>query len=152
MRVVEGGQRPWMHWKGVVDEVSFPRTLYLPLPAKCNLCTQETDINYGSFKSIIHNNLKQISSAFYAAGEIIPLGVLTFGLIIYGGTILVGKTNLTCRNALTDSLTPHQIFVPGARLAQCPTPGSASQIQGASQWNRQAQSQFQRISGHPVPE
>jgi hypothetical protein len=61
---------------------------------------QETDINYGPFKSIVHNNLKQISSAFYAVGEVIPLIVSTFDLIIYGDTILVGKINLTCRNAL----------------------------------------------------
>ncbi len=35
-------------------------------------------------------------------GEVIPLGVSTFGLIAYGGTIPVGKTNLTCRNLLVD--------------------------------------------------
>jgi hypothetical protein len=60
-------------------------------------------INYCPFKSIVRNNLKQISSAFHAAGEVIPLGVSTYGLIVYGGTILVGKTDLTCRNALDDT-------------------------------------------------
>ena len=64
---------------------------------------QETDINYGPFKSIVRDNLKRISSAFYAAGEVIPLGVSTFGLIVYGGTLPVGKTLLTCRNALDDT-------------------------------------------------
>jgi hypothetical protein len=53
---------------------------------------QETDINYSPFKSIVRDNLKQISSAFYAAGEVIPLGVSTFGIIVYGGTIPMGKT------------------------------------------------------------
>ncbi len=63
---------------------------------------QEMDINYSPFKSIAHNNLKGIASAFYALGEDIPLGGLTLGLIVYGGTIPVGTTNIMCHNALTD--------------------------------------------------
>ncbi len=40
-------------------------------------------------------------SAFYAADLSIPLNTSTFGLIVYGGTILVGtKSTITCRNAL----------------------------------------------------
>jgi hypothetical protein len=59
--------------------------------------------NYGPFKSIIHDSLKRIASALYIAGEDIPLEVLTFGLIVYGSTILMGTTNITCRNALVDT-------------------------------------------------
>jgi hypothetical protein len=64
---------------------------------------QETDLNYGPFKSIARNNLKKILSTFYAAGLPIPLGVSTFGLIVYGGTIPVGKMTITCQNAIAES-------------------------------------------------
>ena len=50
--------------------------------------------------SIVCNNLKRIILAFYAAGEDIPLGMSTFGLIIHGSIILVGTTDIMCRNAL----------------------------------------------------
>ncbi len=53
---------------------------------------QETDLNYGPFKSVVCNNLKKISSAFYAANLPIPLNILAFGLIVYGSTILVGTS------------------------------------------------------------
>jgi hypothetical protein len=32
--------------------------------------------------------------------EDIPLGMSTFGLLVYGGTILLGTTSITYRNAL----------------------------------------------------
>jgi hypothetical protein len=64
---------------------------------------QETDINYGPFKTIVRNNLKQLSSAFFAAGVTIPLGVSTFGLIVYSGTIPVDSSmTITCKNALAE--------------------------------------------------
>jgi hypothetical protein len=45
-----------------------------------------------------------MSLAFYAAGLTIPLNMTTFGLIVYGGTILVGpSTIITCRNALEET-------------------------------------------------
>ena len=60
------------------------------------------DLNYGLFKSVIRNNLREISSAFYPADLSIPLNTSTFGLIVYGGTIPVGTTlTITCQNALT---------------------------------------------------
>jgi hypothetical protein len=63
---------------------------------------QETDLNYGPFKSVNRNNLRDILSAFYAADLSIPLNTSTFGLIVYGGTIPVGTTSaITCRNART---------------------------------------------------
>jgi hypothetical protein len=101
--------------------------IYPGLP-KATSVQQETDVNYSPFKSIVRDNLKQISSAFYAAGEVIPLGKSTFGLIVYGGTIPVGKTYLKCRNALNDTFDVTSNLAHGARLEQCPTPGSASQI------------------------
>jgi hypothetical protein len=65
---------------------------------------QETDHNYGPFKGVVRDNLKKMSSAFYAAGLRIPLNTTTFGLIVYGGTIPVGpSTTITCRNALAET-------------------------------------------------
>ena len=65
---------------------------------------QETDHNYGPFKGVVRDNLKKMSSAFYAAGLSIPLNTTTFGLIVYGGTIPVGpSTTITCRNALAET-------------------------------------------------
>jgi hypothetical protein len=65
---------------------------------------QEPDRNYGLFKSVVCNNLREISSAFYAADLSIPLNTSTFGLIIYVGTIPVGtRTTITCRNALSEA-------------------------------------------------
>ena len=65
---------------------------------------QETDQNYGPFKGVVCDNLKKMSSAFYAAGLTIPLNMMTFGLIVYGGTIPVGpSTTVTCRNALAET-------------------------------------------------
>ena len=83
---------------------------------------QETDRNYGPFKSVICNNLREISSAFYVANLSIPLNTSTFGLIVYGGTIPVGtRSTITCRNALTETFN-----VDGAKSVQCRTRGSAS--------------------------
>ncbi len=57
---------------------------------------QEMDLNYGPFKIVVCNNLKEISSAFYVAGLPIPPNMSTFGLIVYGGTIVVGMPAITC--------------------------------------------------------
>jgi hypothetical protein len=64
---------------------------------------QETDLNYGPFKSVVRNNLKEISSAFYGADLPIPLNTSMFGLIVYGGTIPVGMSTITCQNALAET-------------------------------------------------
>jgi len=65
---------------------------------------QEMDLNYGPFKFVIRNNLREIYSAFYAADLSIPLNTSTFGLIAYGGTIPVDTTStITCRNTLAET-------------------------------------------------
>jgi hypothetical protein len=76
--------------------------IYPSLPNATSV-QQETDLNYGPFKSVIRSNLKKISSAFYAAGLPIPLELSMFGLIVYGGTILVGKSTIICRNTLAET-------------------------------------------------
>ena len=77
--------------------------LYPGLPNATSV-QQETDHNYGPFKGVVRNNLKKISTSFYAAGLTIPLNTTTFGLIVYGGTIPVGpSTTITCRNALAET-------------------------------------------------
>jgi hypothetical protein len=77
--------------------------LYSSLPNATSV-QQETDRNYGPFKSVVRNNLREISSAFYAANLSIPLNTSTFGLIVYDGTIPVGtRSTITCRNALAET-------------------------------------------------
>ena len=77
--------------------------IYRGLPNATSV-QQETDHNYGPFKGIVSDNLKKISSAFYAAGLTIPLNMATFGLILYSGTIPVGpSTTITCQNALQET-------------------------------------------------
>jgi hypothetical protein len=75
--------------------------IYPSLPNATSV-QQEMDLNYGPFKSTICNNLKEISSAFYAADLPIPQNTSMFGLIVYGGTILVGMSTITCQNALAE--------------------------------------------------
>jgi hypothetical protein len=77
--------------------------LYPGLPNATSV-QQEVGHNYDPFKSVVCDNLKKMSSAFYAAGLTIPLNMTTFGLIVCGGTIPVGLlTTITCRNALEET-------------------------------------------------
>ncbi len=45
---------------------------------------QETDVSYGTFKNVICNNLKRITSACFDAGTTMKLGQSTFRLIFNG--------------------------------------------------------------------
>ena len=88
---------------------------------------QETDRNYGPFKSVVCNNLREISSAFYAADLSIPLNTSTFGLIVYVGTIPVGtRSTITCRNALSETFDAASNKNHGAKSVRFRTRGSAS--------------------------
>ena len=55
--------------------------IYPDLPNATSV-QQETDLNYSPFKSVVRNNLREISSAFYTADLSIPLNTSTFGLIV----------------------------------------------------------------------
>jgi hypothetical protein len=90
---------PGRKGKKLLMKCQFHRLCIYPSLPNATSVQQEMHIYYGPFKSIVHCNLKRIASAFYTAGDIIPLGVSTVGLIIYGGTILVGRTDIMCRNA-----------------------------------------------------
>jgi hypothetical protein len=87
----------------------FRRLYIYPGLPNATSVQQETDLNYGPFKFIVLNNLKEILSAFYAVGIPIPPGMSTFGLIVYSGTILVGTTTISYRNDSRKCLTWHQI-------------------------------------------
>ena len=65
---------------------------------------QEMDHNYGTFKSVVCDNLKKISSAFFAAGLPISMNTSTCGLFNYGSTIPVGMLTITCQYALAETL------------------------------------------------
>jgi hypothetical protein len=76
--------------------------IYRGLPNATSV-QKETDLNCSPFKSVVRNNLKKILSAFYTAGISISLGMSTFELIVYGGTIPVDTTTISCRNALAET-------------------------------------------------
>jgi hypothetical protein len=62
---------------------------------------QETDINYGPFKSVVRFNLKKIATACFSAQKSMKLGLSTFGLIIYGGVCPI--SNVVCKNAVNST-------------------------------------------------
>jgi len=97
------GSGPGRNGKDLLLKCRF-RGLYIyPGLPNATSVQQETDHNYGPFKGVVRDNLKKNSSSFYAAGLTIPLNMTTFGLIVYGGTIVVGpSTTITCRNALQE--------------------------------------------------
>jgi hypothetical protein len=59
---------------------------------------RETDMNYGSFKSVVRSNLKNIATACFSAQKSMKLGPSTFGLIVYGGVCPISK--VVCENAV----------------------------------------------------
>jgi hypothetical protein len=59
---------------------------------------QETDINYGPFKSVVRSNLKKIATACFSAQKSMKLGPSIFGLIVYGGVCPI--SNVVCKNAV----------------------------------------------------
>ncbi len=65
--------------------------LFPGLPPNATTMQQETDMNYGPFKSVVHSNLKNISTASFSAKKSMKLGPSTFGLIVYGGVCPISK-------------------------------------------------------------
>jgi hypothetical protein len=65
-----------VHFQGVY--------LYPGLPNATSI-QQETDINYGPFKSVVRTNLKSIAWACFEKRISVLLKASTFGLICYGG-------------------------------------------------------------------
>jgi len=59
---------------------------------------QETDMNYGPFKSVVRSNLKNIATASFSAKKLMKLGQSTFGLIVYGEVCPISK--FVCENAV----------------------------------------------------
>jgi hypothetical protein len=117
-----------MQREGFVIEVSFPLAVNFPGLPNATSVQQEMDINYGSFKSIVHDNLKQISSAFYAAVKSYLLVCQPLASSFMVGPFWWVKHTSRAGMPSMTRLTCHQIFVHGARLVQCPTPGSGSQL------------------------
>ena len=91
---------------------------------------QETDLNYNPFKSLVRNNPREISSAFYVANLSIPLNMSTFGLIVFGGTIPVGTTlTITCQKALAETFGASWNKHSWSKVGAGHTGGSASPTQ-----------------------
>jgi hypothetical protein len=62
---------------------------------------QETDINYGPFKSVVRSNLKKIATACFLAQKLMKLGPSTFELTVYGG--VCPMSNVVCKNAVNSA-------------------------------------------------
>ncbi len=58
-------------------------------------------MNYGSFKSVVPSNLKNIATASFSAQKSMKLGPSTFGLIVYGGVCPISK--VVCENAVNSA-------------------------------------------------
>jgi hypothetical protein len=84
------------------DEPGFrvmAKGLYLyPSVPNCTHVQQETDRNYGPFKSIIRKNLEDICKAAVKDGKSFSFGILAFLLLIYGGKC--NDTGVECENAV----------------------------------------------------
>ncbi len=64
---------------------------------------QETDINYGPFKTAVRLNLKRIADACFSQRKSLSLRQSTFGLIVYGG--LCPDSGIVCENALQSAFS-----------------------------------------------
>jgi len=71
--------------------------LFVGVP-NCTAVQQETDQNYGPFKSVVRANLTLISDKAFAEQKNCPLTISTFCLITYGGEC--PDTKVACKNAV----------------------------------------------------
>ncbi len=90
---------PGCNGRDLLNKARF-RGVYYLIPGLPNATSmqQETDINYGPFKSVVRSNLKKIAMASFLAQKLMKLGPSTFGLIVYGGVCPI--SNVVCKNAV----------------------------------------------------
>jgi hypothetical protein len=92
--------------------------LYSGLPNAMSV-QQETDINYGPFKSIFRTNLKSIASACFKEPINVSLKASTLAQFVMVACVRIRELcwRMLCRRRST----PLQICICGARLAPYPT-------------------------------
>ena len=79
--------------------IARSRGLYLyPSAPNCTHVQQETDRNYGLYKSIIRKNLEDLCKAAVKDGKSFSFGISAFLLLIYGGKC--NDTGVECENAV----------------------------------------------------
>jgi hypothetical protein len=89
---------PGRNGRDLLNKARFQGVYLFPGLPNATSVQQETDTNYGPFKSVIHSNLKNIATACFSAQKSMKLGPSTFGLIVYGGVCPISK--VVCENAV----------------------------------------------------
>jgi hypothetical protein len=89
---------PGCNGRDLLNKARFQGKYLFPGLSNATSVQQETDINYGLFKSVIHSNLKKNITACFLAQKAMKLGVSTFRLIVYGGVCPI--SNIVCENAV----------------------------------------------------
>ncbi len=89
---------PGRNGRDLMNKARFRGVYLFPGLPNATSVQQETDTNYGPFKSVIRSNLKNIATASFSAQKSMKLGPSTFGLIVYGGVCPISK--VVCKNAV----------------------------------------------------
>jgi hypothetical protein len=87
--------------RDLLNKARFQGVYLFPGLPNATSVQQETDINYGRFKSVVRSNLKKIATACFSAHKLMKLGPSTFGLIVYGGVCAI--SNVVCKNAVNSA-------------------------------------------------
>ena len=91
---------PGRNGRDLLNKARFRGVYLFPGLPKATSVQQETDMNYGPFKSVVRSNPKVIATACFSAQKSMKLGPSTFGLIVYGGVCPISK--VVCENAVED--------------------------------------------------
>ncbi len=89
---------PGHNGRDLLNKARFREVYIFPGLPNATSVQQETDMNYGPFKSVVRSNLKNIAMASFSAQKSMKLGPSTFGLIVYGGVCPISK--VVCENAV----------------------------------------------------
>jgi hypothetical protein len=89
---------PDRNGRDLLNKAQFRGVYLFPGLPNATFVQQETDINYGPFKSVLRSNLKKNATACFLALKSMKLGLFTFGLIVYGGVCPI--SNVVCKNAV----------------------------------------------------
>jgi hypothetical protein len=92
---------PGRNGRDLLNKARFQGVYLFPGLPNVTSVQQETDINYGPFKSVLRSNLKKIATACFSSQKLMKLGPFTFGLIVYGGVCPI--SNVVCKNAVNST-------------------------------------------------
>jgi hypothetical protein len=92
---------PGRNGRDLLNKARFREVYIFPGLPNATSVQQETDMNYGPFKSVVRSNLKNIATASFSAQKLMKLGLSTFGFIVYGGVCPISK--VVCENAVNST-------------------------------------------------